>query len=51
MPTDPRGISSGYYFTSVTDYNTGYTVVRNATSLRVTVSAVGEITNPIQIER
>ena len=51
MPSDPRGTSAGYYFTSVTDYNTGYKVVKNATSLRVSVYAVGEITNPIAIER
>ncbi len=33
------------------DYTTGYTIVTSATDNRVTVSAVGQITNPITVTR
>ena len=51
LPFDPRGAGSGYSYTNAANYNTGYSVVKNSTTLRITVSAVGEITNPISIER
>ena len=51
LPFDPRGSASGYGFVDVTDYNSGYSVIKNSSTNRITVSAVGEITNPIAIER
>ena len=52
MPFDPNGAASGYGYVDTTNYNTGYTVVRNASTLRVTVAAPGqEIGASISIER
>lgn len=47
LPVDPTSGS----WTSATNYNTGYTVAYDTTTGRITISAVGEITNPITIAR
>lgn len=49
LPEDPT-TGAGTQITSCTTYNTGYSVVKDAGG-RVTVSAVGEITNPIENTR
>ena len=49
LPFDPS--AAGAHFTDTTDYDTGYTIQRDATTGRVTVKAVGEITNPILVTR
>jgi len=50
LPYDPGG--SAYYNTSSSDYNTGYFVIRDAATGRVTVNAPGaEITTPIGVTR
>ncbi len=50
LPYDPNATSSHY--TSVTDYDTGYNIVRNATSGRITVNAPGaELGKTISITR
>lgn len=48
MPFDPT--AAGAHYTDCTDYNTGYTILQDANG-RITVSAVGEITNPITVTR
>jgi hypothetical protein len=48
MPFDP--IKSDSYFTDITKYNTGYKILQDSSG-RITVSADGEITNPISITR
>lgn len=54
LPTDPTSAAGG---TPVTEtgcaaaYDTGYSVSRSATDNRVTVTAVGQITNPISVTR
>lgn len=53
LPVDPT-TNNG---TPITDcaiaggYNTGYSIVRSTTDNRVTVTAVGQITNPISVTR
>ena len=37
LPFDPK--TSGAHWTSTTDYDTGYTIIKDATSLRITVTA------------
>ena len=50
LPFDPS--VTGAHYTSNTDYNTGYTVVRDATSSRITVAAPGaELSQTISITR
>jgi type IV pilus assembly protein PilA len=52
LPFDPKGAASGYSYTDTTNYNTGYTVVRNSSTNRITVAAPqAEINVPIAIER
>jgi prepilin-type N-terminal cleavage/methylation domain-containing protein len=48
LPFDPS--STGAHFDSVTEYDTGYIFFSDANG-RVTVSAVGELTNPIAVTR
>lgn len=52
MPVDPT-VNNGTAITDCTDvtYDTGYSIVSSATNNRVTVSAVGQITNPITVTR
>ena len=50
LPVDPS--ATGAHWTSVTDYNTGYTVMQDATSHRVTVAAPGaELSETISMTR
>ena len=49
LPYDPS--AAGAYWSSTAAYNTMYTVQKDAVTGRVTVTAVGEITNPISITR
>ena len=49
LPFDPS--AAGAYWSSTAAYNTMYTVQKDAVTGRVTVTAVGEITNPISITR
>ncbi len=49
LPVDPS--ATGAHWASVTDYDSGYNVVRDATSGRVTVSAVGELNENISMTR
>jgi type IV pilus assembly protein PilA len=50
LPVDPS--TAGAQWTSVTDYNTGYTVMRDATSGRITVAAPGaELSEVITMTR
>lgn len=50
MLFDPS--ATGAHWTSVTDYNTGYSIVKDATTGRITVSAPSaEITTPISVTR
>ena len=49
LPVDPS--ATGAHWTSATDYNSGYSVVRDATSGRITVSAVGELNENISMTR
>ncbi len=49
LPFDPS--EAGTHYLSVNDYNTGYFVMQDPTTGQITVSATGEITNPIQISR
>ncbi len=54
MPFDARGSStaSTTYWVSITDYNTGYDIMRNATTGRVTVGApYAELGETISITR
>ncbi len=46
IPVDPTTGTS-----VVATYDTGYTISRDATTDRAKISAVGEITNPIAVER
>jgi hypothetical protein len=39
LPFDPNGASQGFGYVDTTNYNTGYTVQRDATTGRVTVAA------------
>ena len=39
LPFDPNGASEGYGYVDATNYNTGYTIQRDATTGRVTVAA------------
>jgi len=48
MPIDPT--ATGAHFTDTTDYNTAYSVLQDVNG-RITVSATGEITNPISMTR
>jgi type IV pilus assembly protein PilA len=48
LPYDPSAANA--HFTSSADYDTGYSVIQDANG-RITVSAVGEITNPISVTR
>lgn len=48
LPFDPSNINA--YYTDINDYNTGYSFFQD-TNGRVTVEAVGEISNPITITR
>lgn len=49
MPVDPS--ADGAYFVDVTDYGTGYNLLRNATTGRITVSATGEVEEAISVTR
>jgi len=50
VPFDPS--ATGAHWTSTTDYDTGYTVVQDATSHRVTVAApAAELTQTINMTR
>jgi hypothetical protein len=50
VPFDPS--ASGAHWTSTTDYNTGYTVARDATTGRITVNApAAEVSEVISITR
>ena len=49
LPFDPTATTAGY--TDCATYNTGYSVDVSSTTGRITVSAVGEITNPISVSR
>ena len=49
MPVDPS--ADGAYFVDVTDYGTGYNLLRNATTGRITVSATGEVEAVIEVTR
>lgn len=52
LPTDPTGTAEGLPITDCTDYyETGYFVSQSAENNRITVSAVGEITEEIQVTR
>jgi prepilin-type N-terminal cleavage/methylation domain-containing protein len=48
LPYDPSLV--GAFYTSATDYNTGYHIIRDANG-RITVSADGEVTSTISITR
>jgi prepilin-type N-terminal cleavage/methylation domain-containing protein len=48
LPYDPS--ISGAHFTSLTDYNTGYEIIKDANG-RVTASSTGEITATISVTR
>ena len=48
LPCDP---STGLTCNSTTTYSTGYSIFQDATTGRVTVSGVGELTNPISVTR
>lgn len=48
LPFDPT--ATGAHWTSSTDYDTGYQVFSDANA-RITVSASGELTNPLSITR
>jgi prepilin-type N-terminal cleavage/methylation domain-containing protein len=50
LPTDPSLNTDDVAAPCPATYSTGYTIIRDAQN-RVTVSAVGEITNPIEITR
>ncbi len=49
LPFDPS--ATGAQWTSATDYDSGYSVVRDATTGRITVSAVGELSAVISVTR
>jgi hypothetical protein len=50
MPFDP--LSSGTYYTSNTSYNTGYTIVYNASTTQITIAApYAELGKPESITR
>ncbi|MBP9701479.1 MAG: type II secretion system protein [Candidatus Pacebacteria bacterium] len=49
LPIDPSDPNARYV--SATDYNTAYTVSRNASTSRITVAAVGEIETTIEAVR
>ena len=52
MPFDPKGSSCTGSYTSTVAYDTCYSVARDATTGRITVSAPGaEITTPISVSR
>ena len=50
LPFDPSP-ATGAKYTSISDYDTGYVVSQDATNGQISVSAVGEITNPITVSR
>ena len=39
LPFDPK--TAGAHYTSTSDYNTGYTILQNATTSQITISAPG----------
>ncbi len=49
LPVDPS--ATGAHYTSNADYDTGYTLLYDGTTRRVTVSATGEITPAISVTR
>lgn len=49
MPFDPT--ATGAHFTDCTDYDTGYSISASATDGRITVSAVGELSETISVTR
>jgi len=49
LPVDPS--ETGAHWTNVTDYDSAYSVVRDATTGRITVSAVGELGESISMTR
>ncbi len=49
LPIDPNNPAAHYV--SATDYNTAYTVSRNASTSRITVAAIGEIETNIEATR
>lgn len=52
LPTDPTGAAGGDPVSDcAASYSTGYSIVRSTADNRVTVSAVGQITNPITVTR
>jgi prepilin-type N-terminal cleavage/methylation domain-containing protein len=48
LPFDPSAV--GAHYTNETDYNTGYTIIRDANG-RITASAIGELTANISVTR
>lgn len=49
MPFDPT--ATGAHYTDCTDYDTGYSISASATDGRITVSAVGELSETISVTR
>lgn len=50
LPFDPK--TSGAYYTSTLDYNTKYSIVRDATTARITISAPGaELSQTVSVTR
>lgn len=51
LPGDPTDGAPAQEADCTTGYNTAYSITRSATNNRITVSATGEITDPIQVTR
>lgn len=49
LPFDP--IVAGAGFTSTTSYNTGYEILQNTSTGRITIAAPGAELNPVQLSR
>ena len=51
LPYDPLATST-YYYTSVTDYNTGYTIIQSTTTGRITLNAPSaELDDSVSVTR